>query len=654
MSAPAALAGPFGTVLVPLLRALGNPRAESVVLSAIAEPRAPLDLASLAATCERLGHDVSQGARARGRWREHLDGAAVTVDGAGAVHALVKRAGQFFEVAAEASRPLAPQEAQARVAAATQILHLRARYDLPIAEFDEDQRHVLAGGLMVSLAANLVALCVPFLIMVVYDRVIGGAAPEILPGLALGGALVLLALLALRMLRGRLLSAAHARFGYALERRSALKLTRSPLAVAARFQPHSSLARMSEAWRPVDALSHQLSTSVFDAPFVLLGLLAIAFVGGWLVMVPLLYLAMLAGVAWLLERRSRLGLQVAGEVAAEREAMLAELGDKALALREAGLAEAWLARFGEVQRRMAGVALDGATRAAFAQGLGHVLGTGLALATLAAGVGLVLAGAMTAGGLMASMLLVWRINGPVQALFFSLGRLRQIPAQHARLEALLRLPEEAGEPARLHRAPGAPVEVRYDRVSFSHPGAGAPALLGVTGRIAPGEVVAVTGPTGAGKTTLLRLTAGLLAPQSGAVLLGDENLAHIDPDELRLTTAAHVPEAPHCFDLPAAENLLLAAPWRSEAPATVTELGAARAALKPAWLHLLDTPLSGANDPRRPAFEAFLAAQRGKGTVLFATADPALAALADRVIVLERGQVIYAGAPRTAAPASAA
>ncbi len=646
-----ALEGPYGGALLPLLRALGNQRGEAVVISAIFETGRPLDMDGLAATLERLGHDVSQGERARARWREPLDGGLVAVGTTGEVRALLKRAGQLF--ALPGLEPVAP-EAAAAIAASARLLHVRATYDLPLTEFDEDVRHVVAGGYAISLAANLVALCVPFLIMVVYDRMIGGAAPEMLPGLATGAALVLAALLLLRVARGRLLAAAHARFGDALQARVARRLARAPLAVAGRFQPHAALARLTEAWRPVDPLSHALSTAVFDAPFVLLGLLAVALIGGWIVLVPLLYLPLLAGLALLLARRTRLGLQVAGEVATEREAMLAELADKAVALREAGLSQAWLARFGEVQRRMAGVAMQAASRAAFTQAAGHVFGSGLALATLAVGVGLVLEGAMTAGGLIASMLLIWRINAPVQALFFSLARLRQMPAQRARLEAVLKLPTEADQPARLHRAGSIPVELRFDRVSYTHPGSGSPAVMGLTLRIAPGEVVAVTGPTGSGKSTLLQLAAGLVAPQAGAVLMGGENLAHVDPDELRLCAVAYVPRAPHRFRLGREENLRLAAPWRREVASAEPDLGLARARLKDAWLTLIDTPLRGAQDPGRPAFEAFLAAQRGRGSVIFATADPALALLADRVIVLDRGQAVYAGPPRPApAPAVA-
>ena len=43
--------------------------------------------------------------------------------------------------------------------------------------------------------------------------------------------------------------------------------------------------------------------------------------------------------------------------------------------------------------------------------------------------------------------------------------------------------------------------------------------------VADGELVALVGPSGCGKSTLLMLAAGLLAPDSGTVLVGDRVVA---------------------------------------------------------------------------------------------------------------------------------
>ena len=54
-------------------------------------------------------------------------------------------------------------------------------------------------------------------------------------------------------------------------------------------------------------------------------------------------------------------------------------------------------------------------------------------------------------------------------------------------------------------------------------------LKGIDLKIAPGEFFAFLGPSGCGKTTLLRLIAGFESCQSGEVLIGERNVAHLPP-----------------------------------------------------------------------------------------------------------------------------
>ncbi|KAA0680730.1 ABC transporter ATP-binding protein [Roseomonas genomospecies 6] len=64
------------------------------------------------------------------------------------------------------------------------------------------------------------------------------------------------------------------------------------------------------------------------------------------------------------------------------------------------------------------------------------------------------------------------------------------------------------------------VELSQAAVSFGKPGKAVAALQETNLRIAEGEFVALVGPSGCGKSTILRLTAGLLQPTRGAVVVG--------------------------------------------------------------------------------------------------------------------------------------
>lgn len=62
-------------------------------------------------------------------------------------------------------------------------------------------------------------------------------------------------------------------------------------------------------------------------------------------------------------------------------------------------------------------------------------------------------------------------------------------------------------------------EIRFEEVSFTYPGAPAPALRGVSLAVPKGRVVAVVGRNGSGKTTLLALLPRFYDPQSGRITI---------------------------------------------------------------------------------------------------------------------------------------
>lgn len=75
--------------------------------------------------------------------------------------------------------------------------------------------------------------------------------------------------------------------------------------------------------------------------------------------------------------------------------------------------------------------------------------------------------------------------------------------------------------------------ILLDGVTKRYPGQERAAVDDVTLEIPAGEIVMLVGPSGCGKTTTMKMINRLIEPTSGRILIGDEDVTHKDPDELR-------------------------------------------------------------------------------------------------------------------------
>jgi ABC-type multidrug transport system fused ATPase/permease subunit len=75
--------------------------------------------------------------------------------------------------------------------------------------------------------------------------------------------------------------------------------------------------------------------------------------------------------------------------------------------------------------------------------------------------------------------------------------------------------------------------VEFEHVSFTYPGQTSPALEDVSFRLAPGETLALVGPSGAGKTTIVKLLLRFYDPSAGRILVNGEDLRRYTQRSLR-------------------------------------------------------------------------------------------------------------------------
>jgi subfamily B ATP-binding cassette protein MsbA len=199
---------------------------------------------------------------------------------------------------------------------------------------------------------------------------------------------------------------------------------------------------------------------------------------------------------------------------------------------------------------------------------------GAVTAVLWQGGQLVLTGALTPGALVSFLLYAITVAAAVGALASLFGSYQEAIGAATRVFELLATTPTVAEPAR----PVALVrpiagDVRLDRVSFRYAPELPEVLCGVSLHIAPGETVALVGPSGAGKTTVASLVPRFWDVTDGRITLDGHDVRALSFGDLRGAIGV-VPQEPALFSGTVRENIAYARPNAPEAEV----IAAARAA----------------------------------------------------------------------------
>lgn len=157
----------------------------------------------------------------------------------------------------------------------------------------------------------------------------------------------------------------------------------------------------------------------------------------------------------------------------------------------------------------------------------QLLSSVAAAAVLIVGAGRIDNGTLTTGALVAYLLYIDLFFAPVQQLSQVFDGYQQAAVSLGRIQELLQEPASTADRGEAREVESLRGEIAFEDVSFAYGGEEA-ALSGVDLRIPAGQTVAFVGETGAGKSTLVKLVARFYDPTSGRVTADGTDLRDLD------------------------------------------------------------------------------------------------------------------------------
>ena len=526
--------------------------------------------------------------------------------------------------------------------------------------------------LFASLLINLFVLASPLFTMNVYDRVVPNNAIETLWVFAIGVSIVYILDTFLKFTRTYLLESAARKSDVIMssiifEKVLDLKMAYHPASVG-------SFANNLKDFDSIRSfLTNATMAAIIDLPFAIIFLAVIGYIGGSIVVIPIITMILIISYAVFIKKPLRDSITSTQEASAQKNAILIETLNNIETLKTLGtlgqVQWKWEESTGEISQKSSTTRLISASIPSITQLLIQ-LNT---VMIIIYGVYLIQEHALSMGGLIAVVILTGRTLAPMGQVAGLLTNYENTKASYDTINDIIAKPSERPHGKKFLEKPKFTGHIEFQNVTFTYPGAELPAIKDVSFTIHAGEQVAIIGRIGSGKSTIQKLITGLYEPEFGQILIDGIDINQIDPADLRRnlsyvsqdimlfrgtvkdniiyrSTSVSDVEMIKAANISGASEFIKKHPKGYEMPigergqglsgGQKQSIGIARAFLLNTPIMLMDEPSNAMDQTTEAKLIKSLGEHLKNKTSIFVTQKMTLLQIVDRIIVMDEGKIV--------------
>ncbi|WP_428440397.1 type I secretion system permease/ATPase [Photobacterium sagamiensis] len=539
----------------------------------------------------------------------------------------------------------------------------------------KDASPIYRDALLASVFVNLFALVSPLFMMNVYDKIVPNLAFESLWVLASGAAIAFTFDFIMRHMRSHLIDIAGKKIDIIVSSRLFAKAMGLPLE-----KKSPSVGAMAKQLSEFDSVREMLTsatiTTLVDLPFALLFLTIIYLVAGDLAVVPLIAGMIIIGYTLFIQPRLKAAVEESNKYASLKHGHLIE----SLAAMEAiksNVAEGIVQRtWQQMISHTANWQLKVKKISNSVSYLATFITQLTAIAVVILGVYRVADSAISMGGIIAAVMLSSRVVSPMAQLAGLLTRGNQTMSALRQLDTIMNEEDEFADKGHLISRKRLTGHIQADNINFAYPNTEKPVLYPMSLTFKAGEKVAIIGKNGSGKTSIAKLMAGLYQPGQGSLRFDGIDSKQIHPADLR-RNIGYLPQDITLFHGTIRDNIMFGTRQVTEhqliravqlsgvalftaqdsegLDKQVGERGEAlsrgqrqsvalaRAILNDPPILLMDEPTASMDAYAEKQFIHAMDRAGRDRTLILITHKMSLLKLVDRIVVLERGQILLNG-----------